>query len=286
VAVAGEFSQGRQVDTVKLGQAIDGFGSIGNANDSLHRENETLTRDNGTLRAESDSLQAQKNGLLHSLKVTQQKVEEENHLLSRLSTDRISSERQQELFDGFVAMLAGSLSRAESAECIKSLVTMLSEDGWLIPKTLEDARSLFVRTIMGDYLRCFHCDDCGASFIVNKEPRPKPPTGFYGCPACHHLSEVKPDDSFLRAMVSDKQLENVRLAEQLESENRVLRPFKAFQELPCAVCRQPIREWTDDLVGSLMKRTEQVHPQCWGTLEGQLWMILRFDRFKQKLSPQ
>ncbi len=71
VAVAGEFSQGREVDTVKLGQAIDDFGSLGKANDSLRRDNEALTRGNGALREENANLQAQKNDLLGSLKVTQ-----------------------------------------------------------------------------------------------------------------------------------------------------------------------------------------------------------------------
>ncbi len=278
-AVAGEFRQRSGVDTVKLGQAIDDFGSLERANDSLRRERDVLIKGNGALSEEKASLGAQRNELLHSLKVTQQKDEEEKQRIREIAAHRIQYKRQQELFDGFVAMLCGSPSRAESAECIKSLVTTLSEDEWLIPKTLEDPRSLFVRTIMGDFLRCFHCDNCGASFIVNKETRFKQPIGFYSCPACQHFHEVKPNDSFLRAMVSDKQLENVRLAEQLESENLVLRPFKAFLELPCAACHQPIREWTDDSVRSLMRRTEQLHPQCWRNIDGQMWMVGRLAQF-------
>ena len=281
VAVAGEFGQGREVDAVKLGQAINEFGSLGKANDSCRRENETLTKDNGTLREERANLQAQKNDLLGSLKVTQQKLQEENQRLSRLSADRTKLERQHDLFDGWVAMLATSPSLGGSLEHVKRLIATLSSEPWQAMKPPEELRSLFVRTIMGDFLRCSHCDYCNASFLVNKEPY-RSTHNFYMCPACH-CPRTRANDSFLKAMVSDKQLENVRLVEQFERENRVLQPFKAFLESPCVVCGQPVNEWSDDLVQSVMKSSQPVHPQCRNTLEGQPRMSDSLRQFFQGL---
>jgi len=276
VAVAGEFCQRRQLDTDGLGQAIDDFGSLRKTLDSLRRENEKLIRDNETLRAESANLQAQKNDLLGSLKATEQKLQEENQRLATVSTNRIKRERQFDLFDGFVAMLVTSPSLGGSLEHVKRLIATLSSEPWQAMKPPDELRSLFLRTIMGDFLRCFHCDNCDASFLVNKELL-RSTQDSYTCPACQ-WPRTRADDSFLKAMVSDKQLENVRLAEQLDRENSALRPLKPFLELPCAICRQPIKEWTEHLARSVMERTEETHRQCWSTPAGQLWQMERFMR--------
>jgi hypothetical protein len=36
-----------------------------------------------------------------------------------------------------------------------------------LPKNADEMRSLFVRMVMGDYLKCFYCDVCSAKFITN-----------------------------------------------------------------------------------------------------------------------
>ena len=51
------------------------------------------------------------------------------------------------------------------------------------------------------------------------------------------------DDSFLKAMVSESQMENVRRVEEFQKENDTLKPFKLFSDLPCEVCKQPVTEW-------------------------------------------
>ena len=98
---------------------------------------------------------------------------------------------------------------------------------------------------MGDYLKCYRCDKCGAKFIVNKEPCRKYYITLYECPACHFSHQVTEDDSFLKAMVSEEQMENVYQLQQVLKENEALRPLKVFLNLPCEVCRQPITEWTE-----------------------------------------
>lgn len=273
VAVAGEFKQGREVDTVKLGQAIDEFGSLRKANDSLRRDNEGLTKSGVALREDTANLQARKNELLRSLMVTGQKAEEENRHIHELAARRIAFVRQYDLVDGLIAMLTRSPLLPESAECVKKMMETLSTDGWRAISTLDDLRSLFVRTIMGDLLRCFHCDHCGASFIVNKNPHYNVAANYYRCPACRSSSDLKPSDAFLKALASDRQLDNVRLAQELERENGTLRPFKVFLEMPCVICHQPIKEWTEQWARSLMERSEQAHPQCWNTPAGQLWQM-------------
>ena len=108
--------------------------------------------------------------------------------------------------------------------------------------------------------------------MVNKERHLRPYVKDYLCPVCGITSDVKPDDSFLKAMVSQKQLENARLAQQIESECMPLRPFKAFLEMPCAVCGQPLTEWTDSAVRLVMRSAEMIHERCCNTPGGALWI--------------
>jgi len=81
--------------------------------------------------------------------------------------------RQYELFCGFIAMMAESPSVTDSITILIEIFQKLIESGWYLSKSADDMRSLFVRTVMGDYLKCFRCKVCGTKFIVNKEPHYK-----------------------------------------------------------------------------------------------------------------
>ena len=131
----------------------------------------------------------------------------------------------------------------------------------------DDLRTLFVRTTMGDFLRCFRCDSCGAQFMVNKEPN-KHFLNYYGCPVCH-MSEVRANDLFLKAMVSGKQLENTRWAQQVQKENDSLRPFKIFFDVPCCICGQSVTEWTEQNLRKGIRGVGWGHVVCWKTPMGQ-----------------
>ena len=74
---------------------------------------------------------------------------------------------------------------------------------WKTPRISDELRSIFIRMVMGEYLKCYRCDSCGARFIVNKEPARKYNIISYECPACHFSHQVAEDDSFLKAMVSE-----------------------------------------------------------------------------------
>ena len=114
---------------------------------------------------------------------------------------------QYELFCGFMAMVVESPSVTDSMDTLIASFQKLKETGWYLPKNADEMRSLFVRAIMGDYLKCFRCD---AKFITNKRPECKLFCNGYYCPVCHNWYAVKEDDSFLKALVSEKQLEETQ----------------------------------------------------------------------------
>jgi hypothetical protein len=64
-------------------------------------------------------------------------------------------------------------------------------------------------------------------------------------PQAHAFYSAEPDDSFLKAMVSDKQLENIKHTEQVVKENEMLKSFKASWDVPCEMCREPVKRWLD-----------------------------------------
>ena len=164
---------------------------------------------------------------------------------------------------------------ADSLEALISSLRTLLDSGWHTSKRADDLRSLFIRTIMGDYLKCFHCDNCGTSFIVNKEPCYNYVANYYRCPGCHNYGGLKADDSFLKAMVSEEQQENVRRVEELQKEYDALTPFKVFFDVPCEVCKAPVTEWTEQTLKKGIKGLGWGHGRCWTTSAGQLVQLTR-----------
>ena len=131
-------------------------------------------------------------------------------------------------------------------------------------------RSLFICTVIGDYLKCFRCDSCGAKFITNKKPKYKYFGNGYQCPACHNWYAIKDDDSFLEALVSEKQLEDTQHLDKVLEEYGVLEPFKAFLNVPCEICHEPITEWGDYSVKLVIQGIGCGHTQCWNSELGRL----------------
>jgi hypothetical protein len=131
-----------------------------------------------------------------------------------------------------------------------------------LPKNADEMRSLFVRTVTGEYLKCFRCKVCGAKFMVNKEPHYKSISDYYQCPSCHTSYGVEPDDSLLKAMVSEEQLENIVLVEKTVKENPTLEPLKAFLDVACEIRGKPITEWTEDSVKAAVEGRGWGHSKC------------------------
>jgi len=231
------------VDANKLKQAILKFGSLEKSVTALQKEKQLLLTQNNELKQTIAKLTQERD------KLTDENLDIHNKLAQLKKQHQLQAElieqskRQYQLFEGFLAMLVGSPSVTKPIEDLIVTLKTLLDSGWHTSHKADDLRSLFIRTVMGDYLRCFRCLNCGASFMVNNEPHYKYFSNYYECPACHFHHKVIADDSFLKAMVSESQMENVRRVEEFQKENDTLKPFKLFSDLPCEVCKQPVTEW-------------------------------------------
>ena len=163
-----------------------------------------------------------------------------------------------------------------------ALFQKLKEPVWYLPKNADEMRSLFVRTVMGDYLKYFRCDACGARFIINKKPKDKFYGNGYYCPVCHNWYAVKEDDSFLKAMVSEKQLEGTLHLEEVQKEIEVLEPFKAFLNAPCEMCNESVKEWNTQNVKLAVEGMGCGHTQCWNSQTGQIRQLIKAIQKVQK----
>jgi len=266
-----------KVDGVKLNKALKQFGSLDKSIEAMQKKNENLKLDNAKLLQADINLSEQVNLKNNQLHVLQDQLNSLSDKIAKLKP-------QYDLFEGFLAMVTSSPSITDPLEALIATFQKLVEGGWYTSHNITELRSLFVSKVMGDYLKCYRCDSCGARFIVNKEPARKYYITFYKCPACHYSHQVTEDDSFLKAMVSDEQIENIHRLEQVLKENEALKPLKVFLNLPCEVCGQPIAEWTEYEVQKGVKEHCWGHAKCWNSDEGQIkqYMKLAKEELEQR----
>jgi len=259
------------VDSKKLGEALEKFGSLQSALEHLLDEQQALEaqvasfkKQNRRLAAQRDKQQRQNEELNNCLYKQKQELQD-------LSTEIEQHHRQYGLFAGFMAMLLGSPSVTYSVDTLIALFQRLQTPGWHYPETPDELRSMFIRSVMGDYLKSYRCERCGAKFITNKKPeQPWRGIGGYCCPVCHLNYMVKEDVSFLELMVSDKkQLADVQHTEALLEESHKLKPFKALLEVPCEICNQPDECWDEYNVKLVIQGTGFGHTSCWNSEFGQ-----------------
>ncbi len=256
-----------KVNGIKLNKALEQFGSLDKSIEAMQKKEKKLKQDTA-------ELQLTKNNLSKQVQSLDSQLHERLYQVQSLA-DKIEHYRfQYDLFEGFLAMVTGSPSKTSSLEGLITIFQKLAGD-WLTVKHSDDLRSIFIRTVMGDYLKCYRCDSCGARFIVNKEPCHKYHVISYRCPACHFSHQVTEDDSFLKAMVSEEQMGNVYRLQQVLKENEALKPLKVFLNLPCEVCGQPITEWTDYMVQKGVKEHCWGHAKCWNSDKGQIKQLMK-----------
>jgi len=266
-----------KVNGVKLNKSLEQFGSLDKSIEAMQKKEKKLKQNNAKLQLRENNLSKQVQSLDSQLHERQCQVQS--------LADKIEHYRfQYDLFEGFLSMVTGSPSRTSSLEGLITTFQKLTE-GWLTVKNSDDLRSIFIRTVMGDYLKCYRCDKCGARFIVNKEPCRKYYITAYECPACHSSYQVTEDDSFLKAMVSEEQMGNVCRLEQVLKENDGLKPLKAFLNLPCEVCGQPITEWTDYMVQKGVKEHCWGHAKCWNSDMGQIKQMMKLVKEELEKKP-
>jgi len=264
-----------KVDGTKLKQAVAQFGSLQDAIQHLQKGKLILEKQNAGLKQESERLILTRDKLSHEIKDMSNKINSYKIDLQSLFERIGKHSRQYELFCSFMAMVADSPSINNSLRNVIALFQKLLDTGWCLSKSAEDMRNLFVRTILGDYLKCFCCDYCGAKFIVNKVPKHRYYGTSYECPVCHLCYGVKEDDSFLEAMVSAEQLKNIHRVEEVLKENEMLASFKVFIGAACEICGKPINEWKTQNIKLAIQGIGLGHSVCWNSEVGRLIELRR-----------
>jgi hypothetical protein len=259
------------IDSNKLNEALDKFGSLQKAIAQLESDKLALEKKNTRLKQENDQLSSSRDELASIINDRRIEVASYQSQLESLATQIESRSFQYGLFCGFMAMVAESPSVTDSISTLITLFQTLKESERYLPKNADEMRSLFVHTVIGDYLKCFRCTVWGAKFMVNKEPPLKTVLNYYHyqCPSCRTSYGVEPDDSFLKAMVSEKQLKGIRRSVEIQKENDSLKPFKIFFNIRCEVCGKPVAEWTDRNIQKGISGLGWGHTQCWDSPLGQ-----------------
>jgi len=270
----------KEIDITKLNEAVEKFGSLQKANAQLKTDNLALEKRNTQLKQENNKLSAIRNKLAGQIEDMKAKVRNKQSQLQSLHNQIMVHSYQYKLFCGFMAMAAESPSVTDSLDTLIALFQRLKEPGWYLPRSANEMRSLFIRIVMGDYLKCFRCDYCGARFITNKKPKDKIFGNGYYCPACHNWYAIKDDDSFLEALVSEKQLEDTQYLDKVLEEHEALLPFKAFLDAPCDICHEPVNDWDDRSVKLAIEGIGCGHTRCWNSEYGQL---IEFRRAIEKV---
>jgi hypothetical protein len=260
----------KNIDVNKLNEALEKFGSLQNANEQMGKANSSLKNENKQLKQEKDILSESVNKMVAQAEKIKSKISDYQSQYQTLSKQIIEHQYQYELFCGFMAMLTESPSVTDCVDNLINLFLALKDPGIYLPKDADIMRSLFINTVMGDFLKSFRCDACGAKFITNKKPKNKYFDTDYYCPACHNWYAIKEDDSFLQAMVSEQQLENtIRLDRALE-EYEALLPFKAFLDESCEICHEPVSEWDEYNIKRAIQGIGCCHTPCWKSDLGQI----------------
>ena len=83
-------------------------------------------------------------------------------------------------------------------------------------------------------------------------------------------------------MVSEEQMENIILVEETLKENKALEPLKAFLDVPCEICHEPVKEWDDYNVKLTIESIGCGHTSCWKSESGQMKELLKaIQKFKK-----
>ena len=196
----------KNTDFAKLNEAVEQFGSLQKANAQLEADNLNLEKKTNQLEQELNKLTAIRYELNKQIQEKKCKIEDYQSQLQSVQEQLKNHRYQYELFCGFMAMLTESPSVTYSIDLLIAIFQKLKEPGWYLTKKADEMRTLFVHIVTGDFLKCFRCSACGAKFMVNQKPVYKTLGNQYYCPSCYNSSLVA-DDSFLRAMVTEEQVD-------------------------------------------------------------------------------
>lgn len=208
------------INAVKLQQAIIEYGSLQAAIEVVKSELAALESEKIK---EANKLELIKNNEeqgLDNIKLIENKIEQRKQELRELEealenykqvideymTNNKQLMRQYNMVENLVAMLRTSPSERERVQELAGTMILLSDSFWKYSQQPHKLRQFFVQTVLGSYLYCYHCGRCGLKFIANQEVKSQ--ILGYHCPNCGFMSRMKPDDSFLKAMLSSSEPPN------------------------------------------------------------------------------
>ncbi|GAH23457.1 unnamed protein product, partial [marine sediment metagenome] len=269
VKLVKEYGHGTQpVNGIVIRRAIEGHHSLEKSKEAINNEVSLQNKKNAQLQKLNSELKSDNARSIASIKVVNNSLDEKRLEYSQLTLTVMEHSHQYDLFKGFLAMIGSSPLVTSS---IKTLIASLKElirPGWYSSKSNGELRDLFIHRVFGDYLQSFRCDHCGSRFMVSEGTNKIYFSSSYNCPKCHWTNWVKPDDSFLKALVSERKLENIHYTELLVPQNEILRPFKVLLTIPCEICGKLITDWTEDKAKRIAMGMGWGHEECWKTLLG------------------
>ncbi len=138
-----------KVNSSKLKDAIDRFGSLQNALEALQKEKLALTRDNNQLKQENTKLKLNREKL--SAEVTNLEDElNSNKIKLKLILENIEQyKRQYELFEGFLAMVVGSPSVRRLCPSIDQFLAETTRYRVVMLKDARRSTNLFCQSHYG-----------------------------------------------------------------------------------------------------------------------------------------
>ena len=265
---------GSKVNMASLKQSINKYGSLEKAIMALDKEKDALEARIIDLKEQVTHIKEEYGQVWAEVQTIRGNIIKEEKELKEIADKVVKYGYQFKLFEGFLAMLLTSPSVSEPLENLTALFNKLVDSGWATSHDAEELRDYFVTEVIGNYIKCFKCDSCGAKFIVNKKPYYSSLHYLYQCPACHaHQNKVKADDSLITALVSNKQLDVIKSTVKLQEQLDGFTPFKSLFGVTCRMCKKPVDHWTDDNVAALVEGAGFGHDTCWNSNPGKVLLF-------------
>jgi len=284
--LASEFkTEINKVDLTGIKDAIRRHSSLSQTLAEMQMQRQTLEAKLSELQGYNLDEENKKKRLSNQITELEGNINAQEKTLVELDTSVNRKRREYDLFEWFMAMASTSPSTGvQFYDGLVSFLMSVMRPGWYTSKSAQEFRGAFVRTVIGDYLHCFHCDHCGAKFILNRNPYYRE----YTCPACGSWLWVKADDSFITEMVSPGNLEQISQTQRLQEEVDRLKPLEVFLDIPCAICEKPMPNdrWNRGSILKIFKEAPKTHLECWNTPAGQNFSLKMLTKTITDISRQ
>ena len=189
-----------EVNTAKLQQAIEEFGSLQKAIEVLELRKKEIETEYLTVSRDLDVKKKITVKYLNELKQLDSSIKERTEKLKEILISIDKYLKQYRLFESLVTMIQTPPHTVGDLEQLADIILVFSKMVWRSNILPEKARCLFVETVLGTHLHCYRCKGCGLKFIANQEAQNH--ILGYRCPNCTLMSSMVADDSFLEALLN------------------------------------------------------------------------------------